>query len=228
MNSCTLHKKFHLLFYTSTLAAILATAAFAENPDPGQRYLFYLHGAWIEEQGLNQPHPKHGSYEYEKITRALADRGFVVISEARMSKQDMMSYARNIADQVLLLLRQRVPAENITVIGHSKGGHMALIVASLAEEPNLNFVVMAGCGKRGTMFRRSYERFLERSAHLMKGRILSLYDSTDREAGSCEEAFRLASGTQSKEKILHTGQGHGLFYHPNSAWIEEAVAWAKK
>lgn len=175
--------------------------------------------------GLNQAHPKHGFYKYDAITQALAQKGFNVISELRLAEVDMRSYAEKIAARVKRLIEKGVPPEQITVAGHSKGGHLSLIVASLVQEPKLNVVILAGCGKPGSRFRRTYNQFLSTSAAKLKGHILSIYDSSDREAGSCGEAFQQSPEVQSQEIVLHTGKGHGLFYKPDPRWVEEIVRW---
>jgi len=95
------------------------------------------------------------------------------------------------------------PPGNITVTGHSKGGHMTLIIASIVQNNNINFVVMAGCGKKDTQFRRGYEKFLGRLAVGLHGRILSIYDKSDNVAGSCKESFEKAKDVYSKEVELN-------------------------
>lgn len=209
------------------LVLVLFDAALGWPVEPEQRYLFYLHGKWIELHGLHHPHPTHGLYEYEHIVRAFADRGYEVISEVRRGEVETEPYARKVADQIRDLFEEGVPPRNITVVGHSKGGQMALIVASLVQEARVNYVIMAGCGKRGAMFRKGYERFLQSQARDLDGRILSLYDSSDREAGSCQEAFDAAPHADTKEVVLRTGRGHGLFYAPRSAWVDVVVDWAR-
>ncbi len=77
-----------------------------EAVDPARRHLFYLHGAWIEHSGLERSHPRHGRYEYQAIVRTLAERGFVVISEARLEQTDAETYAKKVATQVRRLLEQ--------------------------------------------------------------------------------------------------------------------------
>ncbi len=44
------------------------------NPDPGVRWVFYLHGRIIEEAGPRPTHPELGVYEYEEILENLAGR----------------------------------------------------------------------------------------------------------------------------------------------------------
>lgn len=221
-----------LLFLCLVLSKTGSADVRTNVPDAAQanrKYIFYLHGAWIEKHGLNLPNPRHGYYEYHRIVAALADKGYEVVSELRLSEVHPPAYARGVADQVRSLLENDVPPENITVSGHSKGGQMALIVSSLIAHPRVNYVVLAGCGKRGTLFRRSFEKFLQGHASLVRGRVLSIYDASDFEAGSCQEVFDAAHGTQTtKEITLHTGKGHGLFYAPNPVWIEPLFKWSQQ
>lgn len=118
-----------------------------ESVNPEARYMIYLHGGWPEIRSLSDPHPKHGLFEYEKIVNALAARGFEVISEHRREKANPRRYARTrILPQINALIEKGVPANRITVAGFSKGGAMSLLVASMAKQPSLNLVNMAGCG----------------------------------------------------------------------------------
>jgi pimeloyl-ACP methyl ester carboxylesterase len=150
-----------------------------------------------------------------------------VVSEARLEQTDAEAYAKKVATQVRRLLEQGVPPSHVTVIGHSKGGSIALIAASELHEEKLNFVIMAGCGKRGSGFRRSFERFLDERAARLRGRLLSIYDASDRLAGSCREAFEKAAVAESAEVVLQTGQGHALFWSPKAVWVDEVVGWAE-
>jgi dienelactone hydrolase len=193
--------------------------------DPAARYLIYLHGAWIERHGLGRRHPRHGHYRLHEIARALAARGFIVIAEARLTETVPPRHAERIADQARRLLGRGVAPRNITIAGHSKGGMMTLAAATLLRAPAMNFVVLAGCGREGSPFRRGYQRFLDRAAAL-QGRILSLYDDADREAGSCRDAFFRAPLLEAHEITFSTGLGHGLFYAPRDLWIDAVVSWA--
>jgi pimeloyl-ACP methyl ester carboxylesterase len=228
------------LFGVILSLAVVAGSSGAESPaaggshadvpkavDPARRHLFYLHGAWIERNGLERQHPRHGRYEYQAIVRTLAERGLVVISEARKGETDTVTYAGKVAAQLRRLLDAGVPPSKITVIGHSKGGSMALIAATELQEERVNFVIMAGCGKRGSGFGRSFERFLEERAARLRGRFLSIYDASDRLAGSCGGAFERAAVAESREVVLQTGRGHGLFWSPRSVWVDEVVKWTE-
>ena len=198
-----------------------------EAVDPARRHLFYLHGAWIEQRGLERSHPRHGRYQYQAIVQALAERGFVVISEARKGATDVEAYAKKVATQVRRLLEAGVPPSQVTVIGHSKGGSIALIAASELQEKKLNFVIMAGCGKPGSGLGRSFERFLEERAARLRERLLSIYDASDQVAGSCRAAFEKAASEETAEVVLETGRGHALFWSARAVWVDEVVKWAE-
>jgi len=198
-----------------------------ESVDPSRRHLFYLHGAWIERSGLERAHPIHGLYQYQAIVSTLAERGFVVISEARKGETDPAVYAKQVAAQVRRLLEKGVPPSRVTVIGHSKGGNIALITASELREEKVRYVIMAGCGRQGSGFSRSFERFLEERAAHLRGRLLSIYDASDRVAGSCQRAFERAAIAESDEVVLQAGRGHALFWSPRTVWIDPVVKWAE-
>lgn len=226
-----------LLAIVLALAAVLSVPlvhaeevleALPPRPDAGRRYLIYSHGGILEQKGVHGAHSKqHGFYDYSGILKAIADRGFVVVGEARASGTRIERYAQKVSDQVRALLAAGVPANHITVAGFSKGGAIALVAAALAGNPEVRFVVMAGCGIGE--FARVFEDIILSHAGQMKGRVLSLYDAADREAASCQRAFEKAgAGFHGEERVLKTGGGHGLFYRPASDWMEPLVAWASR
>lgn len=197
------------IFVLSMAAPASAGAVHTDVPetvDPNARYLIYLHGARPESFPLSEPHPTRGIFEYNKIVSAFAAGGLEVISELRIEKTNPRRYARTrTLKQVNALIAKGVPAHHITVACFSKGGLMALIVATQAKQPKLNIVNMAGCGKG--QFRKAYENFLANDASKMSG------------AKSAQLAF--------EEIVLEVGAGQGTFYTPRKAWMEKVTAWAK-
>ncbi len=196
--------------------------AFPVSIDPGGHYLFYLHGKIIEDQGLPAVSPDYGAYQYQAILEKLAGYGFIVISEVRAKNTDGMEYAKRIAGQVTALLTAGVPAQNITLIGASKGAGIAILVSNLLENQQLNFVIMAICEPD----------FVEESIHnntVLYGNILSIYDSTDELAGSCQDLFAFSEGkgiSRHDEVVLQVGSGHGILFKPLDEWVLPAVEWA--
>jgi len=85
----------------------------------GQRYLFYLHGRIVEDQGPNAIDTIRGfgAYQYENILDTFRKKNFIVISEARKKNTDVQEYANKMVRQVDSLLQAGVVAGNITVVG---------------------------------------------------------------------------------------------------------------
>jgi hypothetical protein len=63
--------------------------------DPGARYLFHMHGWVVEEYG--PAGAVRTGYWWRWTVEAFADRGFVVISEARPAHTDVQAYALTVA-----------------------------------------------------------------------------------------------------------------------------------
>jgi hypothetical protein len=192
-------------------------SAVPAGTDPSARYLFYLHGAIIERAGARPTHPDFGIYEYQEILELLAERGFVVISEARAAGTSVMEYAATVADQVRTLLAAGVPPGNISVVGFSKGGGIAVVTSSILATDALNFVFMGTCGPW----------LKERPEIVPHGRMLSLHEASDDMVSSCEDLFsRAGEGAETREIVINIGGGHGAFYRPRPEWIDPLVEWA--
>ena len=185
--------------------------------DPTARYLFYLHGAIIERAGVRPTHPQFGVYEYQEILEVFAGRGFVVISEARPGGTDGTAYAAKVAGQVRALITAGVAPEDITVVGFSKGGGIAITASSILSEERLNFVFMGACG-----------HWLDKRPEVVPhGRLLALREASDDLVGSCEALFGRVTGEGEREEVtLELGGGHGAFYRPHPEWVDPIVEWA--
>jgi poly(3-hydroxybutyrate) depolymerase len=96
-----------------------------QKVDAKAKYLFYLHGAIIENEGVNAVSPRFGAYEYEQILNTFVNKGFVVISEPRPRGTDIEKYAAKVVGQVNALLKAGVPPQHITIVGGSRGGQIA-------------------------------------------------------------------------------------------------------
>jgi hypothetical protein len=185
--------------------------------------MFYLHGKIIEDQGLPAISPEYGEYRYEDILAALRSYGFVVVSERRPANTDAAEYARRVAAQVRQLLGSGVPAGSISVVGASKGAAIAMIVSHLVNDPGVNYVLLGGCNAPTI-------DELTRLGVALSGNVLSIYDSVDTSAGSCEDLFSLSAvGALGRyeELVLDVGTGHGILYEPLPEWIVPTVRWAE-
>ncbi|KAF0218447.1 MAG: hypothetical protein FD174_2908 [Geobacteraceae bacterium] len=184
--------------------------------NPSASYIFFHHNYYVETKGPD------GDCKYYDILKAFSDKGFVVISEIRPKNVSVIEYGKKAAADVRKLLAAGVPAGNITVAGHSKGGVIALQVAAQLENPKVSYVIMAGCGIKA--LEKGYPDFAK-----LKGNFLSLYATSDKVAGSCSAAFSQAKpdGLSAKEVALESSAGHQLFFKPVDLWVEPAIAWLK-
>lgn len=183
---------------------------------PSAKYLFFFHNYYVETKGPD------GDCKYYDILKTFDDDGFVVISELRPKDASVVEYAKKATTNIQKLLGAGVPAENITVAGHSKGAVIAIQIAALVGNPKVNYVIMAGCGIKG--LEKAYPDFTQ-----LKGNVLSIYATSDKIAGSCSDTLSKAKqGITSKEIALESPAGHQMFFKPTDVWVEPVVSWLKK
>ena len=88
------------------------------SPDVRARYIFYMHGRWVEMNGQSD-HRAHGLCDYDGIISKFAKHGLVVIGLEHPNDTRIIEYAQNIAAQVPQLLDKGATAERIAVSKHS-------------------------------------------------------------------------------------------------------------
>jgi hypothetical protein len=196
------------------------------NPiDPTKRYMFYLHGKILEDQGIPAVSPEFGEYQYVEILKTLQSYGFEIISEQRPKNADGWEYAQKTARQVSELLASGVPPGSITVVGASKGAAIATVASHLVGNPDVNYVLLGTC--HPTLVEEWKQGGL-----ILSGNVLSIYDyADDKYSGSCEELFSLAEGkglNHHNEIVLQVGTGHGILYQPLPEWVLPTVKWANQ
>ncbi|MBO6521679.1 MAG: hypothetical protein JJ900_14925 [Rhodospirillales bacterium] len=215
------------LFFGVLCAAILlcgpAAASDRKMPDtidPAKRYIFYLHGLYVERQG------PYEAYHYYDILDDIEAEGFVVIGEAR-GLSNPGRYAKSLAAQVQTLLDAGVPSYHITVAGHSKGGLIALMASGILSRPGINYVVFAGCGRQGTEYRRGLGKFIRKDAATVDGVFLIAWAEDDNIAADCDDVMAVGKAKHTN-KLLPAGQGgHRLFYEPKKLWLDLLFAHAR-
>jgi hypothetical protein len=202
-----------LLFIVTSSHASDAPYNMPKRIDPSTRYFIYCHNYYVEQFGAS------GECDYYGILASFSDNGYRVISELRPMGASISDYAKKTAQDVQVLIDAGVPPANIVISGHSKGGVIALQVASQLNNSEIRYVIMAGCGIKPLA--KAYP-----ATNTIKGRFLSIYAKKDRIAGSCdlllkgdEQAMRL------KELALDSQKGHRLFFLPEKLWTEPVLAW---
>jgi len=192
--------------------------------DTAAKYLFYLHGGIVEQQGANAVSPQHGPFDYEGILQAFRNLGYTVQSEVRPSETVPADYGAQLAARIRSLITSGVPAANVSVAGFSKGGLIAFYTSASLQDGGVTFVILAGCGIG--QFANSYQQMLATAAPFIRGRFLSMYDLSDDSGGTCQQAFTTAGGAVTAQEItLQTGLGHGVFYNPLDEWVDPVNQW---
>lgn len=207
----------------SDSSLFLSMYVFPASIDPTKRYMFYLHGKIIEDQGLPAISSDYGIYEYEAILEKLTSHGFTMISEQRQKNTDGMKYAERIAGQVTELLDAGVPAKNITVVGASKGAAITIAISNILANKELNFVLMGTCDLETVQLYNQQNIFLY-------GNVLTIRDAVDEFSASCQELIVFSKGkiARHEELILNIGTGHGILYKPLNEWILPTVEWTER
>lgn len=206
----TLAFSFSILFYI---------AGYSQIKNENQRYIFFFHNKFVEENDLNVAHPEYGKAEYNEILESYRKDNFIVFSEKRKKNTNSAEYAEKIAKQIKKLIKKGVPANHITVIGTSQGGYIAQYVSTYLSNPDLNFVFI-GC------FR---DVDIQEIPDLnWCGNILTIYEKSDiygvsaikrKETSKCKiDHF--------KEIELNTGLKHGFLYKAADNWIAPSKKWA--
>ena len=180
-----------------------------------QKHVFYLHGRIVEIKGANaiETTNGYGAYKYNAIIDSLNAHHLIVHSEVRPATTQVNEYAQKITLQINDLINKGVAASDICIIGASKGASIALKIAELLNNPQVGYVLLAGCCS---------------DEHItLSGRVLSIYESSDF-CGSCKTTgtITINEGVL-KEIMLSTGLRHGFLYTPLKEWLNPALNWAQ-
>tara|TARA_Y100000588_G_C14279356_1_gene936133 strand:+ start:9285 stop:9560 length:276 start_codon:yes stop_codon:yes gene_type:complete len=79
------------------------------------------------------------------------------------------NYAQIISFYVDQLKQEEVPSSNITLVRASKGGMIAAYVSNKQQDPDINYVILAGY----------FDRLKQDPKMLVSGRMLHIHDKRD-------------------------------------------------
>ncbi len=190
-----------------------------KNFNKDQRYIFFLHNAFVEENPLNVEHPEYGRAEYNEILDSYRKDNFIVFSEIRSKNTNGAKYAKKIEKQIKALLKKDVSPNHITVIGTSRGGYIAQYVSTYLKNPEVNFVFI-GCYRDSDIENIPEINFC--------GNILTIYEKSDIYGVSAikrKETSKLKIN-HFKEIELNTNLKHGFLYKASDDWIAPSKKWA--
>ncbi len=199
------------------LAGALYTS-FPEKIYPDEKYVFYSHGLIVEGDNLMPVDKRWGVYDFIAVRKALADPHYNLIAYHRPKKTVPDEFAQKLATDVRKLLQAGVKAENITLLGFSRGGEITLLALDKLRLDKINTILLAVCGG----FVKKHQEY---QAY---GNLYSIYETSDF-AGSCQFLTDRNNSTHSfQETSISTGKEHGAFYQPLAEWIVPVKAWLKK
>ena len=193
----------------------------SQDNEKQNRYIFFLHNRFLEENDLQAAHPEYGKVNYNEIIQSFKDDGFIVISEKRNPSTDVKLYARKVVSQMDSLGKIGIKPSQITVIGTSKGGYIAQYVSTFFANPEANYVFI-GCFQDSDIVNMPDINFC--------GNILTIYEKTDRLGVSAikrKETSKLKVN-QFKEIELDTKLKHGFLYRALPQWINPSKRWARQ
>ncbi|CAM3514644.1 alpha/beta hydrolase [Flavobacterium chungbukense] len=212
-------KPFPKFLFTFLITILFNFSSFSQSSNKDQRYIFFLHNAFVEENPLNVEHPEYGRAEYNEILDSYRNDNFIVFSEIRSKNTNGAKYAKKIEKQIKALLRKDVPPNHITVVGTSRGGYIAQYVSSYLKNPDVNFVFI-GCFRDSDIEEIPDINFC--------GNILTIYEKSDIYGVSAikrKETSKLKIN-HFKEIELNTNLKHGFLYKASDNWIAPSKKWA--
>ncbi|OXB03386.1 alpha/beta hydrolase [Flavobacterium oncorhynchi] len=209
-----------LLFtFLSTLLFSFTSFSQTETSKKEQRYIFFLHNAFVEQNDLSVAHPEYGKAEYNEILASFRKDNFIVYSEIRSKNTNAAEYAKKVVKQIKGLLKKGIPPNKTTVIGTSKGGYIAQYVSTFLANPDVNFVFI-GCFRDSDIEEIPDINFC--------GNILTIYEKSDAYGVSAikrKETSKLKIN-HFKEIELNTNLKHGFLYKASDHWIAPSKKWA--
>ncbi|WP_264551301.1 alpha/beta hydrolase [Flavobacterium sp. N2038] len=214
-------KHFQKIFFTFlfTLSLVFMASSQEKTAKQDQRYIFFLHNAFVEQNDLNVAHPEYGKAEYNEILASFRKDNFIVFSEKRKKNTNAADYAEKIVKQIKGLLKKGISPDKITVIGTSKGGYIAQFVSTFLANPDVNFVFI-GCFMDSDITKIPDINFC--------GNILTIYEKSDVYGVSAikrKETSKLKIN-HFKEIELNTNLKHGFLYKAADNWIAPCKKWA--
>ena len=204
------------LLYKLSVLMVLFSCSPKQEP---MKHIFYLHGMIIEVQGIRAVSPQFGAYEYTSIIDSLKATGAEVHAEVRKEKTDFYEFGKKISKEIDELIAKGVAPSDITLIGASKGGMIAMYISDL----NINKVNYVLLGSSSDYTQKTFDWNLH-------GNILGIYEKSDTVAGNNYQYWiDKSSNAASFEQLeINTGLGHGFLYTPNKAWLDPAMEMIKR
>lgn len=197
---------------------ILCAALFALAPlqaAQAEELIVFLHNKFLETKQPGDAHPKFGVYDVAGIHKALGAKADL-IAPKRGPNADSAATAKEVAELVGKEIAAGRAPSSIKIVGGSKGAYIAMLVSAQLKNKEVRYVLLGGCAAAR----------LAANPMALTGKVLSIYDETDKVAGPCPTEGAFSAGTAAYEQIaLNTGTGHGFQFTPDERWVAPALAW---
>jgi len=197
------------------------TTSVPKTINTSEKYLFYLHGAIVQQQGANAVSEEYGPYEYQKILDTLAGYGFHVISEVRPKATKVEEYAKKVSLQIDTLLKAGVEPENIIMVGASMGAFITIETAHKVHNDRVKYAVLGLCAPSALDY---YQKYTDE----LCGNFLSIFEQSDTRHSCSGILSNTNCKTGFKEIELHMDNGHGFLFKPYPEWVLPLVEWINK
>ncbi len=200
------------------ISLLVFTFLACQESNKQEKHVFYLHPAIVEQEGWNAIHPRFGSFDGDAILEYLASANIKLYADQRDSTVDFYSYTERLDRQVDSLISNKVKPEDISIIGASKGGVIAMYLSHLNHEP-INYVFLAS---NTVQIDSLYDWSLN-------GRILAIIEETDSIAFRTYESWIEKSPNilEFKEIKVSTGLNHGIVLKADKQWLNPTKDWIK-
>lgn len=200
-----------LICLLATAMTLLSSVAHAKDD-----VIIFLHNAWYEKNKSGQPHKKFGAYDFEGIKQAFA-KGARVVAPDRGANADPKSESMAVIEEIKRLMAAGVAAQNIKVIGTSKGAFIAQLASAELNNPEIRWVVVGGCHTK---------RMQKGNVPAMTGKVLSIHENSDTVSSACAQFADLSKQAAKFEEVtLETGKNHGFQFVAGDEWIGPALNW---
>ncbi|WMJ72700.1 glycoside hydrolase family 3 N-terminal domain-containing protein [Cytophagaceae bacterium ABcell3] len=181
--------------------------------DPEGKYLFYIHDFSAQSNGMVDIDL------YDEILRKICNSGFHVISENRKFKYESDRYAKNVGEQIKVLLKEGVPAENITVTGVGKGVEVAMDVAHLLRKDVINYTLVS--------FGDNWANIISEDTKRLSGNVLWVNAAPKSNAIDSLGFSHTNKNLQAFEILsVPSVQKLSELYKNTESWIVPVVNWA--
>ncbi|NMP16334.1 alpha/beta hydrolase [Thalassotalea sp. Y01] len=190
---------------------------FPQTINAADKYVFYSHGYIVEGANSTPRHKEWGVYDFPLIKQQLKDDDYHLIAYHRAAHTDPFEHAKLLAQDVNRLITAGVDAENITLLGFSRGGAISILTANELKSDKVNTIILAGCAG-----------LIKHNADVqVYGAVFSIFETSDK-VGSCDFLVQRSDNVSSFTEIsISTGKSHGAFYLPRDEWLQPVKRWIK-